>query len=103
MKFLAEHGASLSAKDVAGFSPLDYANENDSKEISEFLIEYEAKQQDLEEEPEEPVESAPRSTRSTRSALTSTRSSIPSTRASRDHVRIAFPSLIGAVGSSNIW
>lgn len=92
---MAEHGAVLSSKDVTGFSPLDYANENDNKEISEFLIEYEAKQQVLEEEQEEPVESAPRSTRSTRSA-------IPSTRASRDRVKIAFPSLMNAADSSNI-
>lgn len=99
---MAEHGAVLSSKDVTGFSPLDYANENDNKEISEFLIEYEAKQQVLEEEQEEPVESAPRSTRSTRSALTSTRSAIPSTRASRDRVKIAFPSLMNAADSSNI-
>lgn len=44
VQYLIEHGLIYDQKDISGYTPIDYAHENDSTEIAEYLVKYEIDQ-----------------------------------------------------------
>lgn len=107
---MIENGLSYDKKDISGYTPIDYAHENDSTEIAEYLVQYEIAQNahaeeleaaeqerkdELENQKNEDEENQPKSTRTARSSGSAQQGS-------RVHIRIP----IGAVSpvvASNVY